>query len=699
MLRKALFSTAVLLILLAWPLQAASQEGLTVLITGVNVDQFPQVRITFRARDADNRVIADLTSERVFIFENNAQVESVNLELRDDTPLTVIYVIDLGRYSNYDAFGLDSIRRTLTHLVDSGIFRDGQDTVEILGRVNNSGTDETVILLRATQSAIEFTEFVNSLDFARSFGGTQALIGVESALQRMPELAQPDQAATAIVLLTPFIDTLRSSDALQYAEGVGDTAHAQQIPVYTLHTHLRGELPEPLEALASRSGGQYLRLLSGADQTAELGAFYQSMASQRIYYAASYRSTLPEPGKREVVVSVDSPAGLISALTSYEVPLPPPSVAITAPADGATVTLTIESGPEGETTITPASLTVVADLGPWPDGAARAITQAELAVNSQPVTTITPGPTDTRFEFSWPVPPVEAGASQPVSFQVRVRDEFGLVGESAPITVNLVAAEVQPEAGFFRACFANPLRLSCIAVFAAPFVIVLGLLAVGAVLVIQRQQRARKAGLGVGEAAPVYPTLIAADESGAPAIGRPQALATLRVIQGPADLAGSVIPVQKGLIKIGRNPDLTDITFYKDEPSSVSSQHCTLQSFRGSFFLTDNNSRNGTTVNGEPLVPERPHTLHDGDRIVLGNLQLKGVELEFAIGEMSDPRTMIASELDSSYAGSAPSRERDLTFEEDFADKTYVEPDEDDEPGQPPARGKRAKDDWMDQLR
>ncbi len=65
---------------------------------------------------------------------------------------------------------------------------------------------------------------------------------------------------------------------------------------------------------------------------------------------------------------------------------------------------------------------------------------------------------------------------------------------------------------------------------------------------------------------------------------------------------------------IGRSPE-ADITIAVD---AVSRRHCELQFEFGQAILTDLESRNGTAVNGELLVPGAKRRLVDGDQILLG---------------------------------------------------------------------------------
>ena len=118
-----------------------------------------------------------------------------------------------------------------------------------------------------------------------------------------------------------------------------------------------------------------------------------------------------------------------------------------------------------------------------------------------------------------------------------------------------------------------------------------------------------------------------------------QALAYLLVLTGRENLIGQNVPLYNEITTIGRDPQLTDIQLYDvSELSSISGQHCTIQVDHGLFLLIDNNSSNGTFVNGEALTPDLPHQLQDGDEIVLGDKARHGAQLRFEVSQRARNR-------------------------------------------------------------
>jgi hypothetical protein len=120
----------------------------------------------------------------------------------------------------------------------------------------------------------------------------------------------------------------------------------------------------------------------------------------------------------------------------------------------------------------------------------------------------------------------------------------------------------------------------------------------------------------------VYLFLLAAIRAGVGIVRRGSASKTnvpaLRVMAGPREIKGSIVPV-RGPIIIGRSPG-SDICIADD---FVSSQHAKATPAGTEIVLEDLASTNGTVVNGT-----RIHSrvrLSSGDEITLGDTRLKVV--------------------------------------------------------------------------
>jgi pSer/pThr/pTyr-binding forkhead associated (FHA) protein len=80
---------------------------------------------------------------------------------------------------------------------------------------------------------------------------------------------------------------------------------------------------------------------------------------------------------------------------------------------------------------------------------------------------------------------------------------------------------------------------------------------------------------------------------------------------------------------LGRHMDDTgdmtkiDLSQTGDLDNGISRSHALLHMIDGVVFVTDDNSLNGTYLNGAELYPMRNYMLNDGDTLKLGNVELR----------------------------------------------------------------------------
>lgn len=88
------------------------------------------------------------------------------------------------------------------------------------------------------------------------------------------------------------------------------------------------------------------------------------------------------------------------------------------------------------------------------------------------------------------------------------------------------------------------------------------------------------------------------------------------VISYTLDSMGLDFRIYEGNNTIGRDPENT-ITISKDP--AISGRHVTILYRKGSFYIKDEMTANGTYLNGEEMEIGKPYDLKDGDDIRLGN--------------------------------------------------------------------------------
>ena len=103
----------------------------------------------------------------------------------------------------------------------------------------------------------------------------------------------------------------------------------------------------------------------------------------------------------------------------------------------------------------------------------------------------------------------------------------------------------------------------------------------------------------------------------------PDLVATLRVVEGKD--RGKALRLDQSVITIGRG-SACSLVLHDDR---VSADHVTISFRNGEFRLRDNESTNGTLLNGSPVTE---FALHDGDQIRLGHTVFQ-MEIDFKLDE------------------------------------------------------------------
>lgn len=83
--------------------------------------------------------------------------------------------------------------------------------------------------------------------------------------------------------------------------------------------------------------------------------------------------------------------------------------------------------------------------------------------------------------------------------------------------------------------------------------------------------------------------------------------------------------VRPVLLGRGSLPDLEetlDLSRFNAEQHGVSRHHCLLQRSDLHMVVIDQDSTNGTFLNGQRLLPRQPYVVGDGDRLILGTLHV-----------------------------------------------------------------------------
>lgn len=670
------------LLLLNAPVSAQATSLAQAFIREINAEAFPEMAVIFRAINGDNSASLALSPEEIALYDNGVLVENVQIQASDRTPVHTIFVIDSGTYARFVDYEEEVLRDALMAFLEGSGFRDGVDSVTVLG-TTSATANNTTTLLPVTQQGADFSRFAGTFEFD-AVGNPNGLFVVESGMDVLNRVVDEEGLeGAAIVYLGGLIDRITQSQAARDATQLSTEAKANNIRIHVIST--RTDYETPLRNLTEESGGQYYHLQADGNNTNALQRIYTDIQQQGAAYEASYRAPSAESGTHQVaIVPVEESAENAARTAAYVVEAAVPTIEITTPADGADFRRNVIR--EGNTLFYDLdSITVTARLA-LPDN--RIVEAAELVVDGVTKLTTEPDPTSGRMQFAWDITDIETEGANPKPIKVRIRDEFGNEFESPTITTQVLVEpgmEIPPTntpmptptpvpPRVTTACEIDPNSPDCIGEWATriiPWVgfAIMAILAV--ILFINRRKVADVGGRAYQAVAnEVRKTLLGG--SG----GRGQTvLATFEVLMARRDLVGQEIKIYTHTTTFGRDPKLCDVQLYdEDENSTVSGLHCTLQydKNRGVFMLTDDNSTAGTVVNGKAIRPNDPIELEDGDEIRLGDPFRRGARLLFkrTIGTDSDDAAVTTYEPLKTIFDD----EQHILFEEeDSNNKTIVE--------------------------
>ena len=77
-----------------------------------------------------------------------------------------------------------------------------------------------------------------------------------------------------------------------------------------------------------------------------------------------------------------------------------------------------------------------------------------------------------------------------------------------------------------------------------------------------------------------------------------------------------------GKMKAAQAPDFLDLSPMHASTLGVSRRHIMIRRTLSGYEVTDLSSRNGSWLNGERLVPNKPYPLHSGSQLLIGRMRL-----------------------------------------------------------------------------
>jgi len=641
----AYFASLVLVIVL--PTHTARSQIAAPVITIMEIDtgDFPIVRVRFLAADANDVPISNLGRDAINMKEGDA---SVDISLTSSTiGIQAGFLADLGAGNSAPGATGESRRlemqRALEWLFSKPWMVSGQDTLFL----SVEDTGGTRALTSATHDSAQLLSAIRGLTVEDGLGFSNGLAGVSATLDFFCSTANEKGQYRTLV----FFSSGLQSGGEKELEAVISKARTGGIPIETVL--FRQEIDSPyaiaLRQLAGRTGGRYFFFHESGIPS--LQPMADRLEAFRKQYIVSYRSKNKQSGIQVIQLGLKMAGVNNPAVGKYEIDLQAPTVKINSPQNGgALIAAAIE--PEQKTDLettpvampTPETTYVVDATVNWPDSHPRNIAQAELLINGKPAVRL-PDPKNLYFRI--PSQSIKAKIGTQILLQIRVMDELGFTATSDEVDVTLGAAGVSG-CGSFPAVVKN---IFCPAEASKKtagltgggilpiLTIVTVLLAAGLVMFFRKpvaQVVSQSASAASGGLEEMRWTMRFRRRSSAPK-------AYLVDLDGASGLPDARLELF-GTTSLGRSRENADSVLQSgNSASALSRLHCTLIEEDDEFFIRDEQSANGTYLNGIRLAPLERTLLKEGDEIGLAKGQQGGVQFRF---QRTRPEVKLVSRLD-----------------------------------------------------
>ncbi|MCH8338736.1 MAG: FHA domain-containing protein [Chloroflexi bacterium] len=608
---KWLLSMLLLAVLTILPSDALSQEQTQpIQVTHVVTDEFPTVKVRVAAWGT-NMVI--IPNENLNVFEDGVPfvVDSV---APVDVGVRVAFVIDPGDGVRNTGINLRTVYEIAAEYLET--FMVGRPwmmaNVDEITVIVQEGDSTEIISPMSSDPALisqQLASYVPPTNIGRpSESGAFTRTALRRGLDELQFVPGDQDKPQALVLFTPGMRA-DTSDLAERAIEAG-------IPIHVVMTRNKESSfwEEALKPLASVTGGEFSTNY-GSDG---LEPMFEQLTRRRQQLEVTYRTNSATAGQRNVTIEIQGSGEIFTATGQYSVELSPPKVEVISPAPGAVINRqAIERGAD-PSEAEPTFLTVVAEVN-FPDGYPREMGPAQLLINGTPA-----GQgqvVDGRTEITWDIRSYQDIGQVPATLQVVLTDELSLQGQSNPRTVSV--NYIEPSSS------GTPQWLLIVSLTVA----IVSLAAV--VFLFLNRQHLAPALAGAGESISDFVERVT---------GRRTALvakAYLVPLEGFDELPQRSFEIY-GTTAIGRSRKHADLLFHiNDEDSAISRLHTTILDEDDHFAIRDEDSTNGTLVNGEKITPLESMRLHDGDIIEVAPIERGGLRFLFQLadvtGEQPDP--------------------------------------------------------------
>ncbi len=582
------------------PVKDAGVPETICITSSPDISKFPEMLVSFRVVDSTYSIVPGLSKTDIQVVENNkTPISSTNITASPDAAgLNLYFVIDVSNRTD-----LTLVKQTMEAF--SSLLKDGLDQVTILTDENNSSRD----LLKTSSSVTEFEKMIQTIP---SRVGKPSTINnaLTQALTEIKSQKIGCNRSTFLIILAGSDTLSAGSIAANFVEEAKNS-HTKVI-AYNYPAAIQNPfVRQPFfETLTRDTYGTYVETITADIAKSSPGKL--GLDTNRLLYTANYRSNNGDNGEHTVKINYQN-QDITTESVTYSIKLDPPVVIIKHPEGGAVIKRT-----EEETTqMTDVEFTVT-----FPDDLVRKINSANLIVSSPTgvVTDMKIDPsTGIPLNFNWDALQfAEKNVEVPLTLTVEVTDEFGLKSTSQPVSVSVI----------FEIIAAGPPPWQLYVLYGIVGVLLL-------VIIIMWRQVSRLAS-GIGQsvakvAGQIRQTIVGGSAKKGTVFGQ------IKVIDGPASMINQDLKIYTESVKLGRDPQRSDLSFYTvDANSSVSGLHCKIERVGGAWrIIALSTSGSETFVDNQPIPFNEPYPLSSGQTVRMGYLAQQPVEFTFSGDEIA----------------------------------------------------------------
>jgi hypothetical protein len=633
--KSSLQSVLVLVIILSTLIQVApvfSQAIIQkVVITSVDYSQFPDISVRAQVVGENRTPVTNLNAEDLIVTEDGQVVDFSHQSIKIGTK--VVVVLDLGAGIDHDGSTrisqFEEMRTIVSNFLDTMDEKDGVELILVR-------EDSTSVKQPLTNDKNALVDVVENLELEPTVRLSNGLDGVRRAFEDLKQ-ASGVSTPVSVLFITPGIQSRYSGELTTYDE-IDALLETQDIPIYTV---LVGDetATNSLQNLVAKSRALFVRYTSEDSPK----SIFNLIEAQRWQYQVSYRSPSSSVEERELKISARTESGSPPYdIEKFSVLLEPPAVLSMMINNGDPITRT---APEYDSNLTDIPMTEaqIDVLFYFPDGyAQRTITRAELLIDGQPHDEpLLDLQGEENISFTWDLRTYTNKGKTTSRMQVVLTDELGLQStEEVQVLVEVfIPDKPQPiiiggtdiceslanvpyvGESLYEACNKwgiTPAQMLNMAIALAALIMV-------AVIWFKRDTVV-EAGKGVGRRATDVVRRITKQLG----IEGAKPKAYLETVKAPPDAELKDSYPIYGETPIGQNSQYADLIF--DFPV-VSGSHCKIHLESHRWTIEDDQSANGTYLNGKRLTPFQTFPLKNGDTIELTPIERGGICFKFTLAE------------------------------------------------------------------